>query len=182
MEGVYQFGQAAADIDHQAWKGVVEFDFATGPLGIKLHFEENSGDGDATDDVDNNFEAFFPNNHGYRGWADKIGGINSQDTFLELRYRLSDQFKLKAQAHHFALSNPTGSWYSFNGARVVGTPDGNNTTTGIGEEIDISLEWSPRKGESIRLTHAHFIPTGVGKELTAGDPSYMTYVWFLINK
>ena len=38
------------------------------------------------------------------------------------------------------------------------------------------------KGESIRLTHAHFIPTGVGKKITAGDPSYMTYVWFLINK
>ena len=78
---MYQFGQSTEDIEHQAWKGVVEFDFATGPLGIKLHFEENSGDGDATDDVDNNFEAFFPNNHGYRGWADKIGGINSQDTF-----------------------------------------------------------------------------------------------------
>jgi hypothetical protein len=182
LEGVYQVGQASEDIDHQAWKGVVEFDFSTGPFGVKLHFEENSGDGDSTDSVDNNFDAFYPNNHGYRGWADKIGGVNSQDTFLELRYRLSDQFKIKAQAHHFALSNPKGPWYNFNGSSIIGTPGSGNTTAGIGEEIDISLEWSLRKGESIRLTQAHFIPTGIGKEITAGDPSFITYVWFLINK
>ena len=30
-------------------------------------------------DVDGDFEAFYPNNHGFRGWADKMGGINSQD-------------------------------------------------------------------------------------------------------
>jgi hypothetical protein len=181
VEGTYQKGQAAEDIDHEAWKAVVQIDWSEGPAGTRIRYEENSGDGDPADSVDNNIEPFYPANHGFRGWSDKVGGINSRTLSLEGRYSASDHITLKIVGHHFALSNPEGSWYQNSGAPMGVTPDG-NTDSVLGEGIDAAVEWSPRKGESFRLVHAHMIPRGAGEKIAGSDSSSATYLWILLNK
>ncbi len=181
VEGLYQFGQESEEVDHRAWKAVADATWKKEQFGLGFRYEENSGDGDATDQVNNNLEPFFPPNHGHRGWADKVGSINSRDLAIRVSYQLTEQFKLKVQGHHFALSNVSGSWMQNNGSAHGVTPL-NNTVSTLGEEVDLEIEWSPRKGESFRLTHAHFIPTGVGKEIGGSDRSSTTYLWIMLRK
>ena len=94
-EGTYQLGQATDDVDPQRLESSGEARWSSGPTGLRFHYENNSGDGDSTDSVNNDFVPFYPNNHAFRGLADKIGGINSQDLLLEARYAVNDVFKSK---------------------------------------------------------------------------------------
>ncbi|MBM76384.1 MAG: hypothetical protein CMK59_13345 [Proteobacteria bacterium] len=180
VEGTYQTGQVNDDVDHSAWKAVLDLNWSSGPTGLRFHYENNSGDGNSNDSVNNDFVPFYPNNHAYRGLSDKVGGINSQDLLLEFRYAINDTFQVKTQAHHFALSNPDGHWYRNNGTSM-GSASNNDSST-IGEEIDLVLEWSPRKGETFRLVHAHLFPRGAGEEIAGSDSSSATYIWFLVSK
>ena len=150
-------------------------------VSAKLLFEERSGDGDASDDQDNNFEGFFPASHKERGIGDFIGNTNVRDMAASIRIKPHKKYQAHVDYHFFQLSNPQGSWFAFPGGAPAAAPEGNEDAT-LGSEIDVGLRWVPQKGVSLRFTESIFIPMGAGKEIRGPDVSSATYLWMRLTK
>ena len=189
LQGIYQTGRASADIAHAAWSVSAQADYKTEKWGTTARYENNSGDSDATDDVDNNFEAFLGARHKFRGWADRIGGVNSQIITLGGNVRPIERVNLTLNYHNLRLSNPNGLWYNFK-LDVVGIPDANNTDSNLGNEIDALVNYKAAKGVSFKLGHSVFIPDGAGADIIAGQmttddtqqPYHFSYLWMVAER
>jgi hypothetical protein len=175
-EGIYQFGQESADVEHSAWLGAATFGYHKGGKGVTAFYEESSGDGDATDTVNNDFDAFQGARHKFRGFADVIGASNVRDYGVKAKYKVNDKAVFLAHIHRFELSNSEGNWYELNGD-AVGTPVAGNTDALLGHEVDLVVNFKPMKGVKFQLTEAIFAPSGYGAELTAGDLTTTTFLW-----
>lgn len=176
FEGTYQFGQESDDIEHSAWMAVGELGYKKEGKKISVFYEELSGDGDATDNVQNDFEGFQGGKHLHRGFADVIGTKNIRSYGLKTKANLNDKAAFFANVHHFELSNPEGYWYAFSN-EAVGGGEAGNTDSVLGNEIDIRFDYKPNKAMNIQLTEGIFVPSGYGSEITAGDLSMTTYLW-----
>lgn len=175
-EGVFQRGQASEDIDHSAWMTAVKAGLEKDSFVVRGGLEVNSGDGDPTDDEDNDFEDFLGARHKYRGAADWVGGKNSMDITLGAGVKTTFKVNFFADYHLFRLQNPTGAWYNFKGD-VIGLAPENNTDATIGHEVDLAVNYTPIKGFNFRLGHAFFATDGVGEEIAGPDASNYTYLW-----
>jgi len=172
-EGTYQFGNHN-DRSHQAWRANTSLAYTLEMMKFRLFYEERSGDGDATDDLSNDFEPFFSAGHRFRGFGDYVGSTNIRDIGVSIQGTQSRHFNAKVDYHFFQLSNPTGSWYALgNASRGIGSGDDAN----LGHEIDIVLNWRPVPVCSLLLGHVFFIPTGEGERIEGGDLSMATYLW-----
>jgi hypothetical protein len=189
LQGIVQKGRASDDVDHSAWSVLAQTDYATEKWGLVARYDHSSGDGDATDDVDNNFEAFLGARHKFRGWADRIGGTNSQVTTIGANVRPMDRLNLMLHYHNLRLSNASGLWYNHR-MDVVGLPGANNSDTNLGNEIDALVNYKPAKGVSFKLGHSVFIPDGAGADvisesMTTDDtqqPYQFSYLWMVAER
>lgn len=189
LQGIFQTGRASTDVTHEAWSVAAQTDYKTEKWGTFARYENNSGDGDATDDVDNNFEAFLGARHKFRGWADRIGGVNSQIITLGTNYRPIDLVNVILNYHNLRLSNPNGLWYDFR-LDVIGVPNTNNTDTNLGNEIDALINLKAAKGVSFKFGHSVFIPDGAGADIVAEtmttndtqQPYHFSYLWIVAER
>ena len=172
-EGTFQFGNHN-DRSHQAWRASTSFAYTWESMKFRLFYEERSGDGDATDDLSNDFEPFFSAGHRFRGFGDYVGSTNIRDIGVSVQGTHSRHFNAKVDYHLFQLSNPNGSWYALgNASRGIGSGDDAN----LGHELDIVLNWRPVPVCSLILGHVFFLPTGEGSRIEGGDLSMATYLW-----
>ena len=91
--------ERGADVSHSAWSVSAQADYKTEKWGTMARYENNSGDGDATDDVDNNFEAFLGARHKFRGWADRIGESTARSSPLA-QFRPMDRVNVILNYHN----------------------------------------------------------------------------------
>ena len=172
-EGTFQFGNHN-DRSHQAWRASTSFAYTWESMKFRLFYEERSGDGDATDDLSNDFEPFFSAGHRFRGFGDYVGSTNIRDIGMSVQGTHSRHFNAKVDYHLFQLSNPNGSWYALgNASRGIGSGDDAN----LGHELDIVLNWRPVPVCSLIFGHVFFLPTGEGSRIEGGDLSMATYLW-----
>ena len=181
FEGTIQTGQASETVRHFAWSAVAKLGVNISSTQLAMYYEENSGDGDATDDVDNNFEGLIGKYHGLRGWADQVGGINSRDISLQVQQSINDEWQAHLQAHVFQLSNPNGGWYGFNQKLVAMTADG-NTSNDLAKEIDAVLLQKPYPGLSIKYGYSVFLPDTVATDLRSDEIMHFPYIWLVLDK
>jgi hypothetical protein len=181
LDGSYQFGRATADVSHEAWMAAAKLNYKKDNFGSSIWFEENSGDGNANDDVDNNFEPYYGAFHKFRGFADKVGPINSRDIGLGTTLKMRKNLSAKVDVHYFQLSNPEGTWYSSNRTPIGTAAVGNEDST-LGQEIDLLLTYKPIKGVKLNTGYSVFRPDGAGAELTGNDPMHFAYLWMIVNK
>ena len=175
-EATYQFGQDSEDVEHSAWMAVAELGYKKAGKKISVFYEELSGDGDATDATQNDFDSFQGSRHLYRGLADVIGTKNSRDYGLKTKVDLPKDLIFIVDFHHLELSNPEGYWYAVSNQAIGGGKAG-NTNSVLGNEVDIRLDYKPNKSMNIQLTEGIFVPSGYGAEITEGDLSMTTYLW-----
>lgn len=175
-EGIYQFGQESTDVEQSAWLVAADLGYHQKGRGASVFYEESSGDGDATDTVNNDFDAFQGARHKFRGFADVIGTSNVRDYGVKTKFKLNKKTTIIAAAHHFELSNPEGYWYSIKQQPIGGGEVGNEDSV-IGNELDFLILFKPYKGVSIQLVEAIFSPSGYGAKVTEGDLTTTTFLW-----
>jgi hypothetical protein len=141
----------------------------------------NSGDGDTTDGVDNNFEGFIGRFHGLRGWSDQVGATNLRDYSVRLQIPLRENLLSKIEGHQFQMDNPTGNLYTFNG-EVIGTANASNTERNLGKELDLLLVHKIHDGVSMKWGHSIFMPEGAKQDFAGSDPIHFSYLWMTVQQ
>jgi hypothetical protein len=177
LDHTQQFG-FDGDREHRAWRAQATFTYKWDIFAATLHYDERSGDGDATDELSNDFEPFFGAGHKFRGFGDYVGLSNVRDLSARFKSTLSPYFSILVDYHHLQLSNNTGNWFTLGGTRGLGTGDDGT----LGQEFDLVLDVTPFKKTSLKIGHALFLPTGEGTILGGEDWSSSTYVWMHVTR
>lgn len=181
VQGIYQLGHASEEIDHAAWSASADLKYGTEKWGIASRYENNSGDGDAADGEDNDFEAFLGARHKFRGFGDVLGGVNSQDMSLGANFIPMKGLNLMFNYHNLRLSNPEGTWRNARLDDMGLTPDGNSDAT-LGSEFDAVVNYKPASGVNFKLGHSVFMPSGAGAEIVGEDAYQFSYLWMVAQK
>lgn len=176
LEAAYQMGQESADVSQSAWMAAGELGYKKSGKKLAVFYEELSGDGDSTDNVQHDFDSFQASRHKFRGMADVVGTKNIRDYGVKTNVAIKEKFELIADVHHFELSNPEGFWYAVSN-QAIGGGEAGNTESVLGNELDLRLDYKPSKSMNLQLTEGIFMPSGYGAEITAGDVSMTTYLW-----
>lgn len=145
----------------------VEFDFATG--------NESAADGETEQ-----LQVLFPTNHWWYGYADLLGLSNVVAVRLSASAKPSERWILTLDLHHFRRESAAGDWVSAAGTVIRSGAAGSSRH--LGEEIDFTATWKPRKGLSILFGYSVFFPGGFVED-TGDDPvSHFVYLevraWF----
>lgn len=180
MEGTYQFGQSTPSVDHQAWMAAGEIGYQKDRFKTSLYIEHNTGDADATDNVDTALESFIGRYHGLRGLGDQVGGTNLQDAAVKITAPIQDKWSGHIQAHNFRMDQATGGLYTFNG-QFTGRVD-DNTEKQLGQEVDLVLIHKPVQGVVVKWGHSVFLPEGAKVNYVGSDPVHFSYLWMVVNR
>ena len=181
VEGTYQFGQESDVESHLAWMGVGELGYQKDRFKLSAYGEINSGDGDSSDDVNNDFEGFIGRYHGLRGWSDQVGATNLRDYSLKVQLPLQDKLIAKIEGHQFQMDQPTGNLYTSNGA-VAGTASPDNTERNLGKELDLLVVHKPFDGITMKWGHSIYLPEGPKQDVIGSEPVHFSYLWMTVQQ
>lgn len=133
----------------RAWSGY-------GELGLKpwdssweprlfAIYEHASGDGDPNDRTVGTFDSGLGKRHGHLGAADAVGRSNLRTLETGLEAAPVPSLLLRCAYHRFRVDSRRDGVYRINGLLAVAPPAGGATASKIGDEIDLVLEWTPRR-------------------------------------
>jgi hypothetical protein len=157
---VYEMGDAAGDLDKKAWAaevgGSYKTDFLWTPT-IRAMYTYASGDDDATDDEDANYDPWF--NYTYYGYAFSPALTNIQIINLGLDLQPTEFTKLFADYYYY-LQNEEA-------AMVMGnlnldspgvTAMTNGTDDSLGSEVDLGVKHTYTDSVTTSLIFSAFFP------------------------
>lgn len=156
VELAYQFGSVGAE-DVSAYmvasEFAVPFPRAAGKPALLFGLDHASGDDEPGGSVQT-FNPLFPVGHGYLGQADIVGRKNSTGLVTGVLFKPRRDLKVKLAAHAFWRADEDDAAYAPS-QRVVRAPGG-STETEIGQELDLTVTWSPSRHVMLQLGYSHF--------------------------
>ncbi|MGQ0613374.1 MAG: alginate export family protein [Planctomycetaceae bacterium] len=151
-----------------AWKGGRTFTEAPGTPRAGLEIDFATGDDDPTDGKNRQFQTLFPTNHIHYGFADLLGWSNLLDLRVSLSARPREKVLLTLDFHHFRRVEERGAWINAGGALI--RPGAAGTSSHLGDEIDFTVTWTPKKSLTILFGWSLFLPGGFVAQ-TGADPT-----------
>ena len=193
-EGSIQFGQAdglcedpcvipTSDTnDHFAWAYATSVRYTIGvpwkPF-LGLAADGASGDGDPNDGDSEEFDNFFPSNHGKYGAMDLIGWRNMSDEHATIGVSPLAGLVVSADVHVLGLQQEAGTWWDAAGNRM---DDGlydlyYATSRSLGTEGDLGVVWR-KPGTPIKASAgvSRFWPGPAAEERKGPDPSWWGFL------
>lgn len=134
-------------------------------VGFEVAFA--SGDDDPADGESAQFQTLFPTNHAHYGYADLLGWSNLLDLKVGVSARPRETLAVALDFHHFRLVDERGAWVNAAGATVRAGAAG--ASRHLGEEIDFTATWRPRKSLAVLVGWSLFLPGGFVSD-TGDDP------------
>ncbi len=193
-EGGVQFGRAdgmcedPCDIptsetnDHFAWAYAASARYTLGVpwkpyLGVASDMA--SGDGDPNDGDSEEFDNFFPSNHGKYGAMDLIGWRNMTDEHASIGVSPAAGWVVSADVHLLGLQQQYGIWSDASGTDMS---DGDYdlyyaSSRNLGTEADLGVSWR-KQGSPLKASAggSRFWPGPAAAERRGANPSWWAFV------
>jgi len=151
-----------------AWKPRIGFEVAYA-----------SGDDDGADGDAGTFQTLFPTNHLHYGYADLVAWSNVLDLHVRLSGTPVGKTTVALDYHHFRLIEEVDGWY--NAAGVLVRAGAAGASPHLGDEIDLTVTWSPRPALKLLLGYSIFLPGGFVED-TGDDPvAHFLYLQALLQ-
>lgn len=141
-----------------ALKGGYTFAEAEWRPRVGLEVDLATGDDNPADGRQKGLQTLFPTNHGHYGFADLVGWNNLLDLRLTASARPCDSLTVTLDFHHFRRLEERGPWVNAAGALI--RPGLAGSDRHLGDEIDLTFTWKPRKGLSLLFGYSLFLPGG----------------------
>jgi hypothetical protein len=143
--------------------------FEGSPWRPRVGFEAAfaTGDGDPADGDSAQFQTLFPTNHVHYGYADLFSWSNLLDLKLGVSAQPRPALFVTLDVHHFRLADERGAWVNAGGSTV--RPGAAGASRHLGEEIDFTATWKPRKSLAVLFGWSLFLPGGFVSD-TGDDP------------
>lgn len=179
-EFAFQTGDFGKD-DHEAYACHLRAAYLLGTEAkIKVNGEFNfaSGDDNPNDGKHESFDNLFPTNHGKYGYMDFIGWKNIKNFKLGISAVPFEGHTLAADYHLFYRANTNDNVYQAGGAAILQVP-ANIDNDDIGQEIDLTWNFSPAKGLGVLAGYSHFFAGELfelsrpGEEINDADFFYL---------
>jgi hypothetical protein len=133
------------------------------------------GSGGSPGDGLNEFDNFYPTNHGLYGHADLMGWRNVIHGYLRISAAPTGvPITIALNNHLFGLASPGDRW-SNAGGTTLGFDDTNDDRF-LGYELDIDFGYTPRSWLKLSLGYALFIPATAAENLGHDTPTHWAYV------
>ncbi|MFA6560301.1 MAG: alginate export family protein [Verrucomicrobiia bacterium] len=178
-EGAYQIGRSAGQqvaafpgpqmLEHNAFAAHVGAGYTWEKwdwkprLGVEYNIA--SGDSDPNDNTDQSFLNLFPTNHKFYGYMDFFAWKNVHNPALSLKLTPYQDpkaawraFTVQLDGHAFWLYTNEDAWYRANAVTRVRPLNAaaRNADSFVGEEIDLTLAYSPWKFLKLQTGYSHF--------------------------
>lgn len=167
MEGYYQFGKDASDVDISAYMGSLALGTKLGGTALWLGGDYLSGnDPDATEN--NAFSPLFGTNHKFYGFMDYFyvgnpaGNVGLTDLYLKLNFKLSAKSNLLAHGHYFM-------------SQATILEGGEEADSYLGTELDLVFNSNIDKGVNLKVGFSAMDPSDTMGLIKDGDASKMTF-------
>ncbi|MBI5688013.1 MAG: alginate export family protein [Verrucomicrobia bacterium] len=190
-EGTYQVGRSAGQfvaafpgpqmLEHNAFAGHVGAGYTWEKWDWKprLSVEYNiaSGDSDPNDNTDQSFLNLFPTNHKFYGYMDFFAWKNVHNPALSLKLTPYQDpkaawraFTVQLDGHAFWLYTNEDAWYRANAVTRVRPLNAaaRSADPFVGEEIDLTLAYSPWKFLKLQAGFSHFFAVDYVRQTAAG--------------
>ena len=190
-EGAYQVGRSAGQqaaafpgprlIEHNAFAVHVGggYTWETWDWKPRLGVEYNiaSGDSDPNDATDQSFLNLFPTNHKFYGYMDFFAWKNVHNPALSLKLTPYQDpkaawraFTIQLDGHWFWLYSNEDAWYRANAVTRVRPLNAVARAADpfVGEEIDLTLAYSPWKFLKLQAGYSHFFAGDYVRQTAAG--------------
>ena len=156
LEGGYQFGSFGDD-DISAWFAAAETGYSVPECPFKtrwsLGLDYASGDCDPDDGELNTFNQLYPLGHAYFGGIDAVGRQNIFDASLAVKGTLAKGLDSRIEFHNFWKAQEEDGLYDAAGNL---SPAGAGRDDGIGQELDVVVDYALDVHTKLSLGYGHF--------------------------
>ncbi len=163
QEGKVQTG--ALSLDHHAFASHIQGTYTWRDCShqpfVSLFYDYGSGDENPGDSEDTGFQNLFPTNHKFYGSMDLFSWRNIHDFGTTFAIKPTPKTLAKIDIHSFWLPETADAWYRANGATTIrSSAAGRNVDNHVGEEIDLTLNWTVHRFATIGAGYSHFFTGG----------------------
>ena len=186
LEWTGQRGHAPG-LRQRGWSGYSELGVRPWDSGWQPRFfgiyEYASGDADPGDGVVGTFDSGLGKRHSHLGAADAVGRSNLRNFETGVEAAPGRTVLLRLAYHNFRVASRTDAVYRTNGLLAVAPPEGGATASRIGDEVDLILEWAPRKDWSLEGGLGLFFAGPFLEQALEAKPGreilYLSFEWSL---
>ncbi|MBI1356133.1 MAG: hypothetical protein GC160_17470 [Acidobacteria bacterium] len=177
----------APQVSQRGWLGYAEVGFQPtekhwGPRLFTV-YEEASGDKDPNDGRVGTYDAGFGKRHSHLGEADAVGRSNLRTLESGVETTPAQALQLRVVYHHFRTARRRDGLYSTNGLLAVAAPVGRVSSSRIGDEVDLLMEWSPNRVWLLEGGVGRFFPGAWLQQALGSAPQrgivYVSLEWTL---
>lgn len=200
-EGAYQVGRSAGQfgatlpgagpqmLEHTAFAGHVGAGYTWEKwdwkprLGVEYNIA--SGDSNPNDNTDQSFLNLFPTNHKFYGYMDFFAWKNVHNPALSLKLTPYQDpkaawraFTVQLDGHAFWLYTNEDAWYRANAVTRVRplTATARNANSFVGEEVDLTLAYSPWKFLKLQAGYSRFFAGNYVEQTGSGSDANFGYL------
>ena len=190
VEMAVQRGAARAPLgleqDLRAWMGVWRAGYAPGSAPWRARgfaeFSYGSGDRDPTDERTGTYDMLFGGRHAHMGMVDVLGRQNVQASRVGSDFRPNEKMYLIFEYFSFWLSSRHDGLYRVDGTLVTPSRSGGAANSHIGQEVDLTLEYTLTDYLYIEAGAGRFSPGGFLEKARGTDiPRTLLYVAFELS-
>lgn len=160
IEGGYQFGKLATDMDINAYFFAAEsgytWEYAECKPRFFVGFDYASGDKDASGTAigGKTFSQLFPLGHAFLGYIDAIGRQNVIDVNLGVTAKPTEKLTVRIAGYYFWKAQEQDAIYNAGGGVI--RPGAAGTSNDIGAEIDLTAKYKISKHWTGLIGYSHF--------------------------
>jgi hypothetical protein len=168
-------------LDQQAWALHTLVGYtptvAAGRLRFDLEYNLASGDTNRNDGKNGSFMNLFPSNHKFYGFMDVFAWKNLREAVATARFVPLPKTSVRLDYHWFSLYSSQDAWFRANAVATVRplNATAQDAPPRAGEEIDLTVAWTPRPWISLDTGWARFFAGPYLRATGAGSDANFVY-------
>jgi hypothetical protein len=188
LEGYYQFGEIGMggnattggprNMDIEAYAFHIDGGVTLPvPMQPRLSAEFNTASGNKGDGKERGFDQLYPTNHIHFGYMDRMSWKNMNHLAFGLQMRPNADSHFEVTGHLFSKQESSDRWYHAGQGAMPVPNAASNTSTDLGEEIDVVYThfFTPGNHVAWQIGGGVFLPGEFIDNLRGGNASEQTW-------